>query len=192
MSWKPPGAIVSLKCWKVLIILGCWNAVLVKKIIYLKVFVDKLSVQDSLTIVVYISSPRRKWFSSKCNSHGTKCFVTSQSLLLAKRITCLFNSTILYRKMKFCNLLLFITGMTRSALRSCIFIKHCLKYKVVIFAKFLKHICEKIDFNKFRCLQHATLVATNTFTSNFQGFCLIWTNSYLTNASRWLLLVKHK
>ena len=135
MSWKPPGAIDSLKCWKVLIISRCWNAVLATKI------VDKLNVQDSLTIVEYIFSPCRKCFSSKCNSHGTKCFVTSQSLLLTKRITCLFNSAILYWKMKFCNLLLFITGIIRSALRSYIFIKDSLKHKVVIFAKFLKHTC---------------------------------------------------
>ena len=43
--------------------------------------------------------------------------------------------------MKFCNLFLFITDITRSTLQSCIFIKYSsLKHKVVIFAEFLKHV----------------------------------------------------
>ena len=86
----------------------------------------------------------------------------------------------------------FITGITRSALRSCIFINHSLKHKVVIFAEFLKYICERVNFSKVRGLQLATLVPINTSTGIFQGFCLVWTNSYLTNTSQRLLLTKHK
>ena len=81
--------------------------------------------------------------------------------------------------------------ITRNTLRSRTFINHFLKQEVVVFAEFLKHICERVNFNEVRGLQPATLVTVNTFTFIFQGFCLIWTNSYLTNTSQWLLLTKN-
>ena len=75
--------------------------------------------------------------------------------------------------MKFCKLIFFITGITRSTIQSCTFINLSLKHIAVIFAEFLKHICERVNFNKVTGLQPATLVTINTFTGIFQGFCLI-------------------
>ena len=75
--------------------------------------------------------------------------------------------------MKFCDLILLITGITTSTVRSCAFINHSLKHKVVIFAEFLKHISERANLSKVRGLQPVTLVTINTFSGIFQGFCLI-------------------
>ena len=43
---------------------------------------------------------------------------------------------------------LFITYTTRIILRHCTFINHSLKCKVVIIARFLKHICDWVNFSK--------------------------------------------
>ena len=118
----------------------------------------------------------RKYFSSKCNSHSTEWFVASQSLLLTKRIHCLIKSAFFREKRNFAicffSLRPLITGMTRSTLRSCTFINHFLKHKVVIFVEILKYIFERVDFSKVRGLQTAALVTINTFKCIFQGFCL--------------------
>ena len=141
-------------------------------------------------------SPCRKYFSSKCNSHSTEFFVASQSLLFTKLIHCLFNSTFFRGKSNFAicffSLRPFITGIIRSTLRSCTFVSHSLKHKVVVFAEFLKHICERVDFSKVRGLKPATLLTINVFADIFQVFFLNGTNKYLPNTSRWLLLTKDK
>ena len=80
--------------------------------------------------------------------------------------------------MEFFNLLLLIIDITRSTLRTWTFISRSLKHEAVIFAEFLKHICERVNFSKVRALQLATLVTINTFISTFQGSCLIWTSSH--------------
>ena len=132
-------------------------------------------VQDSSTTIVHIFHLVVN--ISLQNIIQIKCFVASQSILLTKRIHCLFNSAFFWWKMKFYTWFLFITGITRRTIRSWKFINHSLKQKVVILA--------------IEGLQPATSVTINTFTGIFQGFCLIWTNSYLTNTSQQLLLT-HK
>ena len=92
----------------------------------------------------------RKCFSSKCNSHSTECFVASQSLLLTKRIYYFCYSTFFKGKWNFANC--FFSLLAQPEFRRCTFIKHFLKHKVVIFAEFLKHICERVNFSKVRGL----------------------------------------
>ena len=89
-------------------------------------------------------SSRCKCFSLKCNSHSRvfRCWPTSSIDKTNPLLTLLH---IFKRKMKFYSLLLFITGITRIN-------KHFLKHKVVIFAEFLKHICERVNFSKVRGL----------------------------------------
>ena len=78
--------------------------VYVTSMVYLKVLVDKWWLQDLSTIAVWITgfinnwsesfSPPCYYFSSKCNSHSTKCFTGGQLFLLAKWVYCLFNSIV--------------------------------------------------------------------------------------------------
>ena len=72
--------------------------------------------------------------------------------------------------MKFCNLFLFIADITKSTFRSCVFINHFLKQKLVIFVEFLKLICEKVNFSIVRGLKPTVLVTINTFTGIFRDF----------------------
>ena len=72
--------------------------------------------------------------------------------------------------MKFCNLFLFIADITKSTFRSCAFINHFLKQKLVIFVEFLKLICEKVNFSIVRGLKPTVLVTINTFTGIFRDF----------------------
>ena len=159
--------------------------------VYLKIFGDKQWVQDSSTTVIYI-------FYLAVNISLQNVIHVALSLSLPANIFFYWqnDSTAsltphFLEENEFCNLLLLITGITRT-LQSCTFINHSLKYKVVTFAEFWKHICERVNFSKVRGLQPAILVPTSTFRGIFQGFCLFWINSYLTNISQWLFLTKHK
>ena len=70
-----------------------------KKDVYLKVFEDERLLQDSSTTVH--SSHRRKYFSSKYNSHWIAWFLATRSLLFTKRMHCLFNSAFFKGKWNF-------------------------------------------------------------------------------------------
>ena len=95
LNWKPA------RCWNVnnsygkgyflgrLRIVWCVG----NEDVYLNIFEDKLLAQDSSTTVLYI------FHIAVHSSHGIEFFVASQSLLLTKRIHCLFNSafTLVYK-----------------------------------------------------------------------------------------------
>ena len=95
LSWKPA------RCWNAdnssgkdlflgrLRIVWCVG----NEDVYLNIFEDKLLAQDSSTTVLYI------FHIAVHSSHGIEFFVASQSLLLTKRIHCLFNSafTLVYK-----------------------------------------------------------------------------------------------
>ena len=80
---KPAGAIDSFKSWKVLL----YHVVEMLAIYLGRIF----SWEDCEECGVHFSS-RCKYFSWKSNLHSTEFFVASQSLLLTKRIHCLFTS----------------------------------------------------------------------------------------------------
>ena len=159
--------------------------------VYLNVFGDKQWVQDSSTTVVCIFHLAvMKWkFKMKFTQHWVfLCYPVSS----IDKTNPLFLWLRIYRKMKFCNLFLFITGITKSTLWSCTVINYSLKPKVLFFAEFFKHIRERVNFSQVRGLKPATLVTINTFTGIFQGSCLIWTKNYLTNIPQLLFLTKRK
>ena len=156
-------------------------AVLVTEMVYLKVFEDKRWVQNSSTIVVYI-------FHLAVNISLQNVIHTALSASLLANLFCWQNESTACltphfweenKILQFASFHYWHNQKYRSKLHI-----YYPKHKVIIFPEFWKHICERVHFNKVRDLQPATSLRINTFTGIFQEFCLIWTNSYLTNTSQ--------
>ena len=99
------------RSWKVHTISRCWNAgntswkdlflgrlrmncCVGNEDVYLRVLDKRINrwyrIHRPLVRLEHFS-PRHKYFSSKYNSHSNEFFIAHQSLLLKKRIHCLFN-----------------------------------------------------------------------------------------------------
>ena len=144
-----------LKSWKAHFISRCWNAdnssgkdlflgwlrivfCVGNEDVCLNFFMNKRSIQDSLTTVVYI-------FHLAVNISLQNIIDTALNVYLLVNLLYWQSETTAYvtphflEENKLCTWFLFITSRARSRLRSCKFINHSLKHKVVIFAEFLKH-----------------------------------------------------
>ena len=124
--------------------------------VYLEVFEDKRWVQYIFHLFVNVSPRNVIYTALSVSLLANLVYWQNESITLLH---------IFKRKMKFCNLLLFITGITRI-------IKHFLKHKVVIFAEFLKHICERAHFSRVRGLT-ACNFSNNEYFHRFSKILLI-------------------